>query len=41
MFVVIVITGVIVCIFAYEQWKTWRRTTAWRRVPKQRDDARE
>ncbi len=36
MFVVIVI----VCTLAYEPWKTWRRTTAWGRVPK-RDDARE
>lgn len=41
MSVVTWVTGVIVIVFAYEQWKTWRRTTAWRRVPKHEDDGRE
>jgi hypothetical protein len=34
MFALIVVGCAIAGVFTYEQWITWRRTTAWRRAHK-------
>ncbi len=35
-FALIIIAVALAVIFAYDQWKTWRRETEWRRVAKRR-----
>jgi hypothetical protein len=41
MFALITVTAVIVAVFAYDLWNTWRRTTAWRRAAKERREHRD
>ena len=38
MLALIVVGGVIAWAFDYEQWRTWWRTTEWRRAARRRGD---
>jgi len=40
-FAIIIIRVALAVIFAYDQWKTWRRETAWRRRANHRGDSME